>query len=286
MNIFNIQRNRISAETDLYCIFGKPVRHSLSPAMQNAAFAKCCINAVYIAFEVDDIRTAIQAMRDLNICGASVTIPFKNDAVKYIDQIDPAAEDIKAINTLLNKNGMIVGYNTDAEGAVRALVNNNINISDSSVLLLGNGGSARTIAFALLRKGATITIAGRNIDRVVSLVNDLKKKGSINYILINDIYDDIMQDIDIIINATSVGMAPYSEDTPMKGDLIRKKHVVFDIVYTPDMTRLLRTAERKGCRIIHGKEMLINQGAAQFEIWTGRKAPFSVMEKTVRKFLK
>jgi shikimate dehydrogenase len=284
------QKNQIlevNAGTEIYCIFGNPVKHSLSPAMQNAAFKALGINAVFTAFEVDNIKYAISAMKALDIRGASVTIPFKIQSIKYVDKLDPLARDIGSINTLHNDNGKIYGYNTDGLGALEALLENDVKIKSSHILLIGNGGSARAIAIALLSKGANVTVAGRNTKKILKLVNDIKKKQkNIGYILINKINIEYMNNIDIIINTTPVGMTPNVNKMPIEPELILKKHIVFDIVYSPHLTKLLKTSKTKGCKIIHGIEMLVNQGAKQFEIWTGKKAPISAMEKKVSKFIK
>jgi shikimate dehydrogenase len=283
------QKNQIlevSAGTEIYCIFGNPVKHSLSPAMQNAAFKALNINAVFTAFEVDNIKYAISAMKALDIRGASVTIPFKVQAIKNVDKLDPLAREIGSINTLLNNNGKIYGYNTDGMGALEALVKNSVKIEGSRFLLLGNGGSARAIAFTLLNKGANVTIAGRNLKKIFKLVKDIKKKRkNIDYIVINKINIEYMDNIDIIINTTPIGMTPNVNKMPIEQEFILKKHIVFDIVYSPHLTKLLKTSKTKGCKIIHGVEMLVNQGAKQFEIWTGKKAPISAMEKAVKKIL-
>lgn len=278
--------NNINANTALYCIFGNPVRHSLSPVMQNAAFKASMIDAVYLAFEVKNIENALLAMKSLNIRGASVTIPFKIDVIDHLDEVDSLALEIGSVNTLHNVNGRIIGYNTDGYGAVDALINNNIQIKDSNILIIGNGGSARAIAFTLIMQGANIFIAGRNAERIKPLVHDLrKKKPEIEYCLIKDISLDFIKQIDIIINTTSVGMTPNIDNTPIDTDLIYSRHTIFDIVYSPNMTKLLLAGSDKNCKIVRGIEMLINQGARQFEIWTGKKAQISVMEDVLRKYI-
>jgi shikimate dehydrogenase len=284
------QKNKntaINAETQVYCIFGNPVKHSLSPAMQNAAFKKAGINAVYLAFETDDIMSAIQAMKTFKIRGASVTIPYKKTVLKYVDNIDPLASEIGAINTLLNDNGKINGYNTDGYGALQALVQNRVQIKGSRVLILGNGGSARAIAFSLLGEGAEICIAGRNTDKILNLVSDLKiKQKSVEHIIINDMTETYTDSFNIIINTTSVGMTPEVGNIPIPEHLIQKTHTVFDIVYSPHTTSLLNVSKKKGSKIIYGIEMLANQGAKQFEIWTGKKAPLQVMQKALQKYIR
>jgi shikimate dehydrogenase len=278
---------KINADAELYCIFGKPVKHTLSPVMHNASFKKLGINAVFTAIEVNEIRNAISAMKALNIRGASVTIPFKIQAAKYVDKIDPLARQIGSVNTLYNKNGKIYGYNTDGIGALEALKKSRVKIKGTRILLLGNGGSARAIAFTLLKNGAKITIAGRNTKKILKLVKDIKTKyKNIDYILINKIDKKYMENINIIINSTPVGMTPDINKIPIEPELILKKQTVFDIVYSPHMTKLLKVSKDKGCKIIHGIEMLVNQGATQFEIWTGKKAPLSVMQKAVKGLLK
>ncbi|MBN2040073.1 MAG: shikimate dehydrogenase [Spirochaetes bacterium] len=275
----------VDAHTSLYCIFGNPVKHSLSPVMQNAAFRKAGINAVYTAFEIQDIRSGLSAMRSLNIHGASVTIPFKKKVLKYTDITEPAAREIGAVNTLLNKNGTIYGYNTDGKGAVLALLNAKIRLEKQKTLIIGNGGSARAVSFSLLDEGADIIIAGRNQKNIQNLTRNLNRKRKVNHILLDNIDSKFMRDIDIIINTTPVGMSPDIKECPVNQNLLLKKHTVFDIIYSPHNTSLLKAAEKKGCRIIHGIEMLINQGAAQFEIWTGMKAPLDIMRNAAAKLI-
>jgi shikimate dehydrogenase len=278
---------KTNAGTDIYCIFGNPVKHTLSPVMHNASFKKLGMNAFFTAFEVRNIKNAISAMKSLNIRGASVTIPFKIQAKKYVDYLDPLARQIGSINTLFNKNGKIYGYNTDGIGALEALKKNKVKIKSSHILLLGNGGAARAIAFTLLANGAKITIAGRNKKKILKLVNDIKMKHkNIDYFLTNKIDADYMKNIDIIINSTPVGMTPNTDNIPIDPIFILKKHTVFDIVYSPHNTKLLKAGKRKGCRIIHGIDMLLNQGVKQFEIWTGKKAPLPAMQKAVVRLLK
>jgi len=277
----------INSNTQLYCIFGKPVKHSLSPVMQNAAFRSLNIDAVYLAFEVENIGDAISSMRTLNIRGASITIPFKRDAMEHIDIIDPLARDIGSINTLLYKKDKITGYNTDGYGALLSLIDNNIEVKGLNILIIGNGGSARAISFTLINEGANIIIAGRNINRILPLINDIEKSGKKTpYTLIKDISLEFMQDIDIIINTTSVGMTPAIDQTPLHKDLILKKHIIFDIVYSPNTTKLLQIGITKGSKIIHGIEMLINQGVKQFQIWTDQRVSYEIMKKAIKKQLK
>jgi shikimate dehydrogenase len=272
----------INSETDLYCIFGSPVRHSLSPVIQNAAFKKAGINAVYVAFEPASIQAALQAMRHLGIKGASVTIPFKIEVLPFLDAIDPAAAAIGSVNTLVNRNGTITGHNTDGAGAMRALEKNRISVKNRTVLILGNGGSARAIATALLENQASVILAGRNRSRVEALARELEKgHGTVRSLCIDELDLKFMEIIDVIINTTPVGMAPNIDDTPLSEDLISRKHTVFDIVYSPLMTKFLTSARRKKCTIVNGIDMLISQGALQFELWTGKPAPIEAINSAI-----
>lgn len=272
----------INSDTALYCIFGRPVRHSLSPVMHNRAFREAGINAVYLAFEPASAETALQAMRSLGIRGASVTIPFKIDVMEYLDAVDPLAADIGSVNTLSSDSGRITGYNTDGHGALLALFGKEIPVRGATALVLGNGGSARAIAFTLLANGARVILSGRKSENVKGLAGDLAHRhGPVPSLLIKDLDPGVMDSVDIIINTTPAGMAPDVDSAAINEDLILKKHAVFDIVYSPHMTRLLAAAEKKGCRIVHGIDMLIYQGVRQFELWTGREAPVAAMTAAV-----
>lgn len=268
----------ISASTALYGIFGNPVGHSLSPAMHNAAFLARGVDAVYLAFQPQDAAAAVAAMRAIGMRGASVTIPFKTDMLRLVDSVDPLARDIGSVNTLANHGGVITGYNTDGGGALRALRAAGITVAGSLALVLGNGGSARAIAHALLAEKALVTIAGRSLERVRPLADDLRAThGGVSTALIGDITPEAAARYAIIINTTPVGMTPDTERIPIDAELIRSHHAVFDIVYSPHETRLLRAARDRNARTVHGIEMLLHQGALQFELWTGTPAPLDVM---------
>jgi shikimate dehydrogenase len=274
VHIVPVEPISIDSQTDCYCIFGSPVRHTLSPVMHNAAFRETGTNAVFLAFEPRSIGAAVESMRSLGIKGAAVTIPFKVDVIGSLDAIDPLAADIGSVNTLLNTRGFITGYNTDGPGAVDALIEKKINVKGSRVLVLGNGGSARAIAFSLLQNGASVTIAGRNRERINRLAGDLGKRSEdVNALLISGLDRSFMETIDTIINTTPVGMAPDSASMPIRDGLLLKRHAVFDIVYSPLFTRLLAAARETGCTAVNGIDMLVCQGRRQFELWTGKEAP-------------
>ncbi|MCX8122661.1 MAG: shikimate dehydrogenase [Spirochaetes bacterium] len=272
----------INAHTSVYCIIGNPVQHSLSPVMHNAAFNYTQTNAVYVAFEPVKAHNAIDAIKALGIKGASVTIPFKVDIVPLCDQVDPLAMKIGSVNTLVNDNGIIKGYNTDGYGLIRALETNGVEYHNKYVLIIGNGGSARAIAYTLAEKNAQITICGRNKNNVKMLADDLRKYfNTIHDILINELNPDITSKYDIVINTTPVGMKPDVNNTPIDIQLIHQHHVIVDIIYAPLHTLFITKAKEKGCTTITGDYMLLHQACKQFEIWTGKTAPVEVMHKAL-----
>jgi shikimate dehydrogenase len=263
----------INGSTELYGIIGKPVSHSLSPAMHNGGFAALGLNKVYLPFEVTDVAGAMIGLRALGIQGASVTIPHKQAVIPHLEAIEPVAARIGAVNTLVVEDGRIKGYNTDWLGANRALAGQ-MELAGQRVLILGAGGSARAIGFGLLEVGADVIIASRTPAKGRGLAKDLgcqwvplAEAGTLAAAA--------------LVNATSVGMTPHPEQSPMAREGLAGFKVVMDIVYAPLETRLLRDAKAAGCRIVNGLAMLLYQGAAQFELWTGRPAPLEAMRKAL-----
>lgn len=268
----------------LFGVLGDPVSHSLSPVMHNAAFKSLGMDCEYHAFRVcpADLSKALNGAHVLGFGGLNLTIPLKEKAMEIVKPTD-LAKQIGAVNTVDFKEG-IVGYNTDGIGAKMALSSAGIGIKGKNILLLGAGGAARAIAFQLAKEGARITIANRTIERAESLVKDVKKIGkaeSSDY----ENMKDMIQDSDILINSTSVGMYPKISGTIVTSDMMHKDLTVFDIVYNPQNTLLLKEAKKAGAKTIDGVMMLVFQGAESFRIWTGRNPPVDVMEKAVRKQL-
>lgn len=268
----------LDADTGLYCVFGRPVSHSLSPRMHNALFRHYRLNAVYLAFEPPSIAEAVSAMRALSMPGASVTIPFKEAVLPLLDRIDPLAAEIGAVNTIRNQSGILTGYNTDGEGALDALRRQGVETASARALVIGNGGSARAIAFTLMREGVPVTIAGRNPERISALAAALSRGPQrAACLVIPELTPEITAEFDIVINTTPVGMEPDVEGCPIDPALIHPHHAVLDIIYAPEQTRLVGAALAAGCRIAYGKDMLVCQGARQFTIWTGLEAPLDVL---------
>jgi shikimate dehydrogenase len=271
---------RPDAKTRLCGIIGNPVEHSLSPAMHNAAYEQLGLNFAYLAFRVTDVEGAIRAVRALDIRGLSVTVPHKVAVIPFLDEIDPVAKSIGAVNTVVNDGGRLKGYNTDWTGFVRSL-EAHVPAAGRRVALLGAGGAARAIAFGLKAKGATLTILNRAEE--LALARDLAAEIGCPFGDLSKL--DAVGAADIVVNATSVGMAPLQEKVPVDPSALRREQVVVDIVYNPMETRFLREAAARGCRTVPGYEMLLLQGVTQFELWTGTAAPVDLMRSVLKERL-
>jgi shikimate dehydrogenase len=267
----------IDAQTELYGIIGNPVRHSLSPIIHNGAFRRMGLNAVYLAFEVKDLKEAIDGIRELGLRGVSVTLPFKNQIIPFLDKVEDVTGKIKAVNTLLNEGEKLVGYNTDWRGALEAL-EEKVDLKGKRVILLGAGGASRAIGFALKMRECEVIISNRTMDRAAGLAKEL--------MCIHQPLSSIEGlKADVIINATSVGMYPHDMESPFPKDALKEGMTVMDIVYWPLRTKLLQEAEERGCRTIDGLEMFVRQGAAQLEIWTGKRPDVLQIKNDLRRAL-
>ena len=268
----------INAETDVYAVIGYPVRHSLSPIIQNIAFNYYNLNAIYVAFEVNDLASAIKGVRALGIKGLSVTIPHKVEIMSFLDKVDETAKEIGAVNTVVNKDGKLFGFNTDWLGVILSLKEKG-EISKKRFIVLGAGGAARAVVYGLKKEGAEIIILNRTYERGLALANEFKVKA---------LPLEKASEIKAygLINTTPVGMWPKIEDTPLKKDILKNFSLVMDIVYHPLKTRLLREAEEMGCQTVIGLKMLVYQGAEQFRLWTGKEAPVKEMFKVAKEILK
>jgi shikimate dehydrogenase len=257
----------------IFAVIGKPVSHSLSPTMHNSAFSAVGYHGLYLPLELDDIGLAVSGLKALRFKGASITIPHKVAVMEFLDEIDEMALDIKAVNTIANINGRLVGYNTDCTGAMRAL-SARTGIKDKDVTVIGAGGAARAIGFGVKSEGGRLTIVNRSKENGEKLAGDLDAA----FIPLSEV---TQLRCDILINATAVGMAPQVDGMPVPKNALDDHMVVMDIVYNPLKTRLLKEAERMGCPTIDGVSMFIYQGADQFELWTNLKAPVDIMKLAV-----
>ena len=273
----------IDTHTQFCGVIGNPVEHSLSPAIHNAAFQKLGLNFVYLAFRVEAIGDAIKGLRTLgNFRGASVTIPHKVAAVPFLDSVEPTARHIGAINTIVAEGGTLTGHNTDATGALRALREGGVALNGRQVVILGSGGAARAIAFALGAETGIdhLTILGIDEQERTVLVRDLRSKTGMavqESLLDESMLRKVLPDTHVLIHCTPMGMSPKVHQTSVPATLLHPGLTVMDIVYNPRDTQLLKDAKAAGCRVIPGLEMFLHQAAAQFELWTNQAAPADVM---------
>ena len=289
----------INGKTETLCIFGHPVAHSKSPLMHNALFKELGINAAYLPYapEPENFADAIKGFRAMKFRGANVTIPYKTQFIKteflkeprLIDELSPISRFTGSVNTLYWKDGIVggtlCGTTTDPYGCVRNLEENGVNTVGKKIALLGNGGAAIAIAFTLVEQRNKLTIVCRNRDKGEALANKLNKQfytGIHAHEMDEDIktqqffdvqvatfsdFASISANFDIIINATSVGMSPNDNESPLPAECLHSDQVVCDIVYTPPRTKLLQMAEAKGCKVVTGEGMLVHQGLESFKKW-------------------
>lgn len=265
-------------EEKLFCLLGNPVSHSLSPLMHRTAFKAMDLKACYHAFLIHDIAGALKGIRSLSIGGASVTIPFKEAIIPYLDWIDDDAKCIGAVNTVLNRDGSLLGFNTDARGFLNALAGV-ANVAKKKVIVLGAGGAARAVVYALMQQGADVTVTNRTGERGERLAREF----SASFLSWEE---REAAEAQILVNTTPIGMYPRTEESPVDDKSMKRFELVVDIVYNPWETKLLKAAKKKGVKTIHGAEMFVQQGAEQIRIWTGLEPPVEVMRKAVKEALK
>ncbi len=263
----------INSATRLYGVFGNPISHSMGPVMHTRAFREKGINAVYLAFRIDAIEKGLQAMREIGIQGASITIPFKESVIPFLDDIGEHAKEMGSVNTVVNKDGKLFGYSTDHKGAVEPL-RRVTPLKDKDVCVLGAGGAAKAVAYGLKKEGALLTISNRSENKGKALADQMDAR----FVALDHVTG---LNPDIIINTTSVGMMPDTDKSPVPARFFHESMIVFDIVYNPLMTRFLIDAKNAGCTIIDGLSMFVGQGAAQFELFTGVEAPVNLMRDAV-----
>ena len=281
----------ISGKTRVCGVIGDPIEHTLSPIMHNAAFEALEIDYFYLAFKVKsaEVEDAIRGIRALSILGLNVTMPHKHAVTKYLDEIDPTGKATGSVNTILNKDGRLLGFNTDGVGALNALEQNGVELRGKKVLLLGAGGAAKAIAYTLSQEADELVILNRTPKPAAELADLLKQKFNKKIIadqLSPSTIKENLADSDVLINATSVGMNPNANQTPVAPEWLKPDLAVMDIVYNPIETKLAKDAKAVGAKVVSGVEMLIYQGAASFEIWTACKAPVAVMRKAALNHLR
>lgn len=273
----------ILGTTRLIALLGDPVAHSLSPAMHNAAFEQYGLDFAYVPLRVraEGLKTALDALRVFNFRGANVTIPHKTAVIPYMDELTESARAIGAVNTILHEDGRLIGTTTDPEGFLEGYREKGHSFIGQAVAILGNGGSARTIAYALLMRDRPkrVAIVGRDLAKSKLLAAEIASRLGLGQggalpapeAVPFSGYASIRDGIDVVVNTTPVGMHPNLEASPLRPEDLVPGQVVYDIVYAPERTRLIRDAEARGLDTVGGLGMLVHQGRASFEYWTGIK---------------
>jgi len=268
--------DKLTRRSRVYGVIGDPIAHSLSPLMQNKAFQARRIDAVYVPFRVLDLRDFLEAVGPLGISGFSITLPHKEGILRCLDDCDPLARDIGAVNTVVVRSGgKLFGYNTDYVAVLRA-VERHVRLAGCRVLLLGAGGAARAAAFALARAGAIVSICARRPQRAVLLARAVGGEAIARKRVRGEFFD-------AIVNCTPLGLRP-GDASPLSAAEMNCR-IVMDMIYRPRVTRFLQLARQKGIETITGVDMFVAQGAAQWEIWTGLRAPEAAMRSAVQRAL-
>lgn len=279
-------------------LVGYPLRHSISPLFQQAAFDYCQLDVRYEAWEIEPkhLESLRSRLRHFSVLGANVTIPYKESILPLLDRLDDLAGQIGAVNTVVRRDGELLGYNTDAEGFLRSLrQDSGFEPEGKQVVLLGAGGAARAVAFALAKSRVkSLTIVNRTLERVQILVESLKSKvrsgQDVRIIALpweeNELGKALFH-CDLLVNCTSIGMkhSPAEKQSPLEAEFIPQDALVYDLVYNPVETLLLKEARKAGAKTLGGLVMLVYQGAISFELWTGRKAPLDIMFRVAREAL-
>lgn len=281
--------SNITGATKVVGILGWPVGHTLSPAMHNSAFAALNLNWIYVPLPIapDQIKDAVRSLRAFNFMGANVTVPHKQAIMRYLDEIDPVARNIGAVNTIaIDQNGKTHGYNTDSDGFLQSLLEADFNPQGARCLVLGAGGAARAVVYSLASAGAeAIAVYNRTVERAAFLAEDLKAPFSAVTFSFETLSPESLRQanhqFDLVVNTTLLGMTPHTCSTPWPADIPLPNAAICDLVYNPLKTCFLRQAEEAGLRTIDGLGMLIHQGARSFEIWTGQRPPTDLTRRAV-----
>lgn len=277
----------IDTQTQLCAVIGNPVGHSLSPAIHNAGFQALGLNYVYLAFEVSDLPGILAGMRAMpNFRGVSVTIPHKEAIIPHLDEVETVAARVGSVNTVTNEGGKLLGATTDGPGTLRAFAEAGVNLRDKRVLFLGAGGAVRAVAFEMAERSGIkeLTLLARRPEQAARLAADIGAGATLtpgSGDLVGDL-EAAVREHDVIVQGTPIGMYPHTiDETPVPQEWLRNEHIVFDMVYRPQETRLIREATAAGCVCIQGLEMLLHQAAEQFERWTGAVAPLDAMRSAL-----
>ena len=265
-----------------FAVIGDPIDHSLSPTIHNAAYRHLDLECTYIGYKIgkNELESGIQSLKSIKISGFNVTIPHKIEIMQLLDAVDENCRLIGAANTVVNDNGNLKGYNTDMDGFLEPIKNREISIENSNVLLLGAGGASRAVIAGLAKERAKkITIINRTKQKAEELAKSSRELGVGTDIVSIDEVEKLNESYDFVVNASSLGLKSEPNIIPTK--LITDKTVVYDIVYKPVNTELIKIAKKKNAKIIYGYEMLLGQATRSFEIWLKQKAPYDAMKKAI-----
>jgi len=267
----------ITGRTKITGLYGYPVEHTLSPLMHNAAFAHLGLDYCYLPFSVrpDSLKTAVESVRALNLAGVNVTLPHKESVIPYLDNVNDEALFIGAVNTIVNQEGKLTGYNTDGRGFMRSLSENNITLNNKKVLIVGAGGASRAICYYLSEKAARLYLFDIDTTKLEKLVSDLSEIRN-NISILKNITE--LQDFDLLINATPLGLRT-ADPLPLDVSLLYSQQTVCDLIYKK--TSLLSQAEQRGCKTVGGLGMLLWQGVLAFELWTRTTPPVEIMRSAL-----
>lgn len=284
---------KLSYSPHLVGIIGYPLGHTLSPPMHNAAFQYLGLDFIYVPFTIqpDQLAAAIQGIKALNFTGCNVTIPYKEQVIPLLDHLHDSAKMLGAVNTIVNRDGELWGYNTDGRGFLRSLTEeSNIDLRGKTVLILGAGGAARAVGFTLAKAGIKrLIIANRNYHKVHMLATDIHRACQCCTEAVElqaDVLKSILPSVDILVNSLPLGMYPQVDEMPpIEPEWLKPPLIVCDLIYNPRKTKFLVQAEKRGCQVINGEGMLLYQGAEAFQLWTGQPAPILIMRRILDQYL-
>lgn len=284
--------NEINHNTKIIGVIGHPIKHSLSPMMHNYAFNKLDLDFVYLPFDIAaaNLKDALKGMVALGVKGFNVTIPHKERIVDFLDELSDSAKIVNAVNTVVNENGKLHGFNTDVDGILKTLEDYKDEINGNMVTVIGAGGAARSVIYTLINNFNVekINIVNRTVEKAESLKDYFTSKMLFEKIKTYELAPpdiiNVFADSKLIVNASSIGMSPEEDDSPTSiVESFNSNQIVFDLVYNPRKTKFLALAESQGATILNGLKMFVEQGAKAFELWTNEKMPTEKISEILNK---
>lgn len=282
----------VDAHTSLYGFIAKPARHSLSPLIHNTSFQALGINSVYLAFDVEQsqFENAVQSMRALPICGINVSMPYKQQIIKYLDELTPVAKQLRAVNTVINRSGRLIGDSTDGGGFINALADEQVSVKGKRVAVLGAGGAGRAIILATANEGAEVVVFKRQNGTFNELKQRLASWSDHIRVLPYEDEDQMaaeLQQADVIVNTTNLGMVDDTRSpvSPQVMAVLHTGQIIADAIYAPLETPFLAQAKQQGCHTMNGLGMLVQQAAGSFNRWTGQKMPIDKVKNVIKQQL-